>query len=160
MERRFPAVLGDLESQNYSFNQERVRQSPGINSLKGTHRGQPGILVGAGPSLDDLLPYLQRLARFAVVACVDTALPILTREGIQPQYVLTLDPQEASFLHFRGHLENPFKLIYTPTANAKIISCFQGEKFVVFKEGHSLNQNQEGQMREKGTTRAGVRSPA
>lgn len=155
MERRFPAVLGDLESQNYSFNREMVRQSPGINSLAGTHRGQPGVLVSAGPSLDDLLPYLQRISNSAVIACVDTALPILAREGIRPQYVFTLDPQEESFLSFRENLESLFKLIYTPTAHAKIISSFQGEKFVVFKQGHSLYANQESQMREKGTTKAG-----
>jgi hypothetical protein len=155
MERRFPAVLGDLESQNYSFNRERVRQSPGINSLKNTHRGQPGVLLSAGPSLDDLLPYLQRITRSAVIASVDTALPILASEDIYPQYVFTLDPQEESFLAFRENLDGLFKLIYTPTAHAKIISCFQGEKFVVFKEGHSLYQNQDSEMEEKGTTQAG-----
>lgn len=155
MERRFPAVLGDLESQNYSLNQECVRQSPGINSLKGVHRGQPGVLVSAGPSLDDLLPYLNRFANSAVIACVDTALPILAREGIQPQYVFTLDPQEASFQSFQENLESPFTLIYTPTAHAKIISNFQGEKYVVFKEGHSLYDHQESQIEEKGTTEAG-----
>jgi len=155
MERRFPAVLGDLESQNYSFNQDMVRKSRGINSLAGTHRGQPGILVSAGPSLDDLLPYLHHITQSAIIACVDTALPILAREGIHPQYVFTLDPQEESFLSFRDNLENLFKLIYTPTAHTKIISCFQGEKFVVFKQGHSLYQNLELQMEEKGTTKAG-----
>jgi len=155
MERRFPAVLGDLESQNYAYNREMVRQSPGINSLKGAHNGKPGVLVSAGPSLDDLLPYLQRVTQSAVIACVDTALPILTRVSIPSQYVFTLDPQEASFLSFREHLAGHFKLIYTPTAHTKIISNFQGEKFVVFKEGHSLYQNKESQIEEKGTTQSG-----
>jgi hypothetical protein len=155
MERRFPAVLGDLENQNYAFNREMVHKSPGINSLKGTHRGQPGVLISAGPSLDDLLPYLQRITSSAIIACVDTALPILAREEIHPQYVFTLDPQEESFLHFRENLESLFKLIYTPTAHTKIISNFQGEKFVVFKEGHSLYQNQKSEMEKKGTTKAG-----
>jgi hypothetical protein len=155
LERRFPAVLGDLESQNYAFNREMVQKSPGINSLKGTHRGQPGVLISAGPSLDDLLPYLQRFTSSTVIACVDTALPILAREQIHPQYVFTLDPQEESFLHFRENLDSLFKLIYTPTAHTKIISSFQGEKFVVFKEGHSLYQNQESEMEKKGSTKAG-----
>ena len=155
MERRFPAVLGDLESRNYSFNRERVRQSPGINSLKGAHRGQPGVLISAGPSLDDLLPYLHRFMRSAVIACVDTALPILARDNIHPQYVFTLDPQEESFLAFRENLDGRFKLIFTPTAHAKIISRFQGEKFVVFKEGHSLYQNEMSELKEKGNTKAG-----
>ncbi len=155
MERRFPAVLGDLESRNYTFNREIVRQSPGMNNLKNIHRGQPGVLISAGPSLDDLMPYLQRFTNSAVIACVDTALPILAQEGIQPHYVFTLDPQDESFLSFRENLDGPYKLIYTPTAHAKIIAGFQGEKFVVFKEGHSLTGDQETQMVEKGTTEAG-----
>lgn len=155
MERRFPAVLGDLESQNYSLNQEIVRQSPGINALAGAHRGQAGVLVSAGPSLDDLLPYLQRITRSAIIACVDTSLPILARAGIHPQYVFTLDPQEASFLSFQENLESSFKLIYTPTAHAKIISSFQGEKYVIFKQGHSLYDHQDSEMQNKGTTSTG-----
>lgn len=155
MERRFPAVLGNLESQNYSFNREMIQKSLGINALKGTHRGQPGVLVSAGPSLDDLLPYLSRFTSSAVIACVDTALPIMALKNIQPQYVFTLDPQEESFLHFRENLESPFKLIYTPTAHGKILSSFPGEKFVVFKEGHPLYEDQKHEMEEKGTTKAG-----
>jgi hypothetical protein len=155
MERRFPAVLGDLESQNYFLNQEKIRQSPGINSLKGTHLARPGILVSAGPSLDDLLPHLKRFDSSVVIGCVDTALPILTRVGICPHYVFTLDPQEESFNYFRNNLDGTFKLIYTPTAHPKIMYHFQGEQFVVFKEGHSLYKNQEAQMQEKGVTQAG-----
>jgi hypothetical protein len=155
MERRFPAVLGDLESRNYILNQDVIRQSPGIDSLAGTHRGQPGILIGAGPSLDDLLPHLQRFLNCAVIGCVDTALPILTRAGIVPHYVFTLDPQEESFHYFRDNLDSAFKLIYTPTAHPKIMSYFQGQRFVVFKEGHSLYKDQEALMQEKGVTQAG-----
>jgi len=36
-----------------------------------------------------------------ILACVDTALSILSREGINPDYVYSLDPQETSFEHFR-----------------------------------------------------------
>ncbi len=155
MERRFPAVLGNLESQNYSLNKEIVQRSPGIASLLGTHSGQPAVLVSAGPSLDDLIPYLKRFADHTLIACVDTALPILAREGILPHYVFTLDPQEESFHHFREHLESPFKLVYTPTAHAKIVSGFRGEKFVVVKKGHSLFQNQDSHLEEKGVTESG-----
>ncbi|KMP11975.1 hypothetical protein UZ36_02560 [Candidatus Nitromaritima sp. SCGC AAA799-C22] len=155
MERRFPAVLGDAEKENYLLNQEIVRQSAGINDLKSAHRGKPGILVSAGPSLDDILPYLQQIGENAILACVDTALPILSREGIAPQYVFSLDPQEDSFRHFREDLESPVKLVFTPTANSKIVHCYQGEKYVVFKEGHSSYKEDDPAIREKGATQAG-----
>lgn len=155
MERRFPAVLGDMENQNYFLNREMIRECPGIDSLAGVHSGRPGLLVSAGPSLDGVLPHLHRIADSAVIGCVDTALPILTRAGIFPQYTFTLDPQEESFRHFRENLDGGFKLIFTPTAHPRIVSRFRGEKFVVFKEGHSLYKNEARQMREKGATRTG-----
>ncbi|MFQ5450743.1 MAG: motility associated factor glycosyltransferase family protein [Nitrospinaceae bacterium] len=155
MERRFPAVLGDLEELNLAFNREIAAKSPGINSLKGIHRSQPGVLVSAGPSLDDVLPHLRRIAKYALVGCVDTALPILTREGLVPQYIFSLDPQEESFRYFIGNLDVPAKLIFTPTANTKILHCYRGEKFVVFKESPSPGPAPLSQAREKGTTASG-----
>jgi len=155
MERRFPAVLGNVERKNYSLNKEIVRQSSGIKLLSSQHKGKPGILVSAGPSLDDILPYLKQVGENAILSCVDTALPILSREGILPKYVFSLDPQEDSFQYFQEDLESPVKLIFTPTANSKIVHCYQGEKFVVFKEGHSEYKENVFAMNDKGSTQSG-----
>lgn len=155
MERRVPAIFGDQEAENYFFNKEIVSRSPGINTCRNMHKNRPAMLISAGPSLDDVMPYLERMARHCILACVDTALPALSNEGIYPQYVFSLDPQEESFLYFRDHLDSPAKLIYLPTANARVLNNYQGEKIVVFKEGHSLFKDKVDLMNEKGTTRAG-----
>ena len=155
MERRFPAVLGGAEKENYLLNKEIVRQSTGINFLNSKHKGKPGLLVSAGPSLDDILPYLKQVDKKFILACVDTALPILSREGILPEYVFSLDPQEDSFQHFREYLESPAKLVFTPTANAKVVHCYKGEKFVVFKEGSSQFKEDDSVMNDKGSTQSG-----
>ena len=155
MERRFPAVLGSVEKENYSLNKEIVQDSTGIKFLNSAHKGKPGILVSAGPSLDDILPYLKQVSRNAILGCVDTALPILSREGILPQYVFSLDPQEDSFRYFQENLESPIKLIFTPTANSKIVHRYQGEKFVVFKKGHSKYKEETAVINDKGSTESG-----
>ncbi len=154
LERRFPAVLGSTEQENYELNIELVRQSPGINELNCEHNGKPGILISAGPSLDDILPYLQQMRGDAVLACVDTTLPIPAREGIHPDYVFSLDPQEISFEYFRENLGSTAKLIFTPTANSKIVHSYQGEKYVVFKEGSKFIDN-DSVADKKGSTPAG-----
>ncbi len=153
MERRFPAVLGGLESENFSLNREIVRQSPGIRSLADKYKNQTAILCSAGPSLDDALPYLKQLSQETILTCVDTAYPVLCNEGIQPQFVFSLDPQDASFFHFVEHLENPAKLIYTATANARLLHSFQGEKFVAVKESSSHSDKEL--IKEKGGTKSG-----
>ena len=155
IERRFPAVLGGLEETNYRLNREIILRTPGINSLRNTFLGKPGVLISAGPSLDDALPYLQTIRHKILLASVDTTFPILSREGIIPDYVFSLDPQEESFNYFTEGLDLPTRLVFTPTANSRIVHSFRGEKFVVFKENHSPTQGDEATMVEKGTTRSG-----
>ena len=155
MERRFPAILGDLEKENYVLNKEIVEQNAGINFLRSKHKGKPGLLVSAGPSLDDILPYLKQIDKKFILACVDTALPILSREGIVPDYVFSLDPQEDSFQYFRDYLESSAKLIFTPSANTKVVHYYKGEKFVVFKKTSSQFKEEESIINSKGSTQSG-----
>lgn len=154
MERRVPAIFGDLERDNYLANKEIADRSSGIIDYRDAHKSQPAILVSAGPSLDDIIPYLKRIEGHCILSCVDTALPILSREDISPRYVFTLDPQDDSFLYFIDDLEHPAKLVYIPTANAKVVRFYKGEKIVVIKEGHALFENTT-LPKEKGTTPAG-----
>jgi hypothetical protein len=153
MERRFPAMFRDLEQANVSHNEEKVKKSPGINSLKNVHLGRPGLMVSAGPSLDTVLPYLKHLQDIFVLTCVDTAFPSLLKNGIHPEYVFSLDPQFESAFHFAGYANGSTKLIFTPTANHNVLKNFPGDCFVVYKEGHALSQQEE--IKKKGVTQAG-----
>jgi hypothetical protein len=155
MERRFPAVLGDIEKENYALNKEIVEQSIGINFLCSKYKGKPALLVSAGPSLDDILPYLKLIDKKFILACVDTALPILSHEGIAPDYVFSLDPQEDSFQYFQDCLESSAKLIFTPSANTKVVHYYKGEKFVVFKQANSQFNEKKSTINSKGSTQSG-----
>lgn len=153
LERRFPAIFGDLEETNFSLNCKKVSNTPGINTLKGIHKDRPGVLVSAGPSLDFMLPHLQRIQKSFLIACVDTALPILAKNNIQPDYVFSLDPQIDSAAHFIDHPSGKTKLVFIPTVNHNVLKYFSGESYVVYKAGHRLST--EDAINEKGSTRAG-----
>jgi hypothetical protein len=153
IERRFPAMFRDLEQVNVSRNEEKVKKSPGINSLKNAHSGRPGLMVSAGPSLDTVLPYLKHLQDIFVLTCVDTAFPALVKNGIHPDYVFSLDPQYESAFHFTGYTNGSTKLVFTPTANHNVLKNFSGDCFVVYKEGPALSQHEE--IEKKGITQAG-----
>jgi len=155
LERRFPAIFGSLENANYLLNSEIISSSPGINSLRNSQKGKPCILVSAGPSLDLTLPYLHRIQKQFLIACVDTSYPILTENNIQPDYVFSLDPQIDSAAHFMDCPTEKTKLIFMPTSNHNVLKNFSGERYVVFKEGHRLSKDNESAMKEKGTTKAG-----
>jgi hypothetical protein len=155
MERRFPAVLGDMEKENYTLNKEIVNQSSGINFINSKHKDKPGLLVSAGPSLDDIIPYLKMINKKFILACVDTAFPILSRESIAIDYVFSLDPQEDSFQYFQDYLDSSTTLIFTPSANTKVIHSYMGKKFVVFKKTSSQFQEEKSVINTKGSTQSG-----
>ena len=155
MERRFPAVLGNIENSNLVKNRDIIHSSDGINSLKDKYTGHPAILISAGPSLDGLHPYLNWLAQRTLLTCVDTTFPLLERKNITPDFVFTLDPQEGSFRYFAAHLQSPAPLIFTPTAQTRILHHYEGKKIVVFKDGHRLYQGEKDLAEEKGSTQSG-----
>tara|TARA_Y100001934_G_scaffold261051_1_gene333945 strand:- start:838 stop:2235 length:1398 start_codon:yes stop_codon:yes gene_type:complete len=153
MERKFPAIFGDLEQINYSLNKTKIKESHGINSLKNIHLSQPGIIVSAGPSLDTALPYLKHIQNDFLITCVDTAFPVLLQAEIKPEYVFSLDPQSESAIYFADYKNGSTKLVFTATANHDVLKNFPGECFVVYKEGHISSQPQE--IKQKGATQAG-----
>lgn len=70
--------------------------------LVGKLAGVPAIIVGAGPSLDRQLDDLRAVAGRAVIVAADTAWRPLVNAGIDPHFVIALDPTEANGRHLRG----------------------------------------------------------
>lgn len=78
---------------NLAANLPYVSGAPGVSSLMGRFSGCPAIVLAAGPSLDELLPRLARLRERFVLVCVDTALRSALRAGVEPDFVVVVDPQ-------------------------------------------------------------------
>jgi hypothetical protein len=72
-----------------------------VSSLYGRGRGT-ALIAGAGPSLDRVLADLRARRRGCYLVAVDAAVMPLLASGIAPDLVVTLDPQPAVYLHFRG----------------------------------------------------------
>lgn len=78
---------------NLAANAALVPLLPGIAELRDAYRGLPALILAAGPSLDEALPYLRRLGDRALVISVDTALRSALRAGVEPDYTVVVDPQ-------------------------------------------------------------------
>ncbi|QPJ62801.1 MAG: motility associated factor glycosyltransferase family protein [Candidatus Nitronauta litoralis] len=155
LERKVPALFGNLEQQNAEINWGIVTQSPGIRMLQNKFPSKPAILVSAGPSLDGMMHFLPALTDFCITGCVDTAFPLLESASIQADYVFSVDPQNESFFHFENHLASQTSLVFQPTSHPRIIRHFQGNKFVVFKDGHKITLDHASLAAEKGMSKAG-----
>lgn len=62
-----------------------------LDELKNKFEGLPAIIIAAGPSLDNNIRDIQGAVGKAVLICVDTALPVLFRHGITPDFVTSID---------------------------------------------------------------------
>ncbi len=115
---------------NYQANASAISRSYGVSSLFEKFDDIPGIAVGAGPSLDKNLQWLEAAQGKAIIICVDTILSAVTQAGITPNIVITLDPQQeiAPFFH---DIDSSRRLLVAPTiTHPNTLSAWKGE--VVF----------------------------
>jgi hypothetical protein len=84
---------------NLSRNMAFIRDLPGISRLDGLAAAEdaspplPVFLAAAGPGLDDIAPLLPEIHRRCIIVAVDTSLRFLLRNGVDPDFVMVVDPQ-------------------------------------------------------------------
>jgi hypothetical protein len=87
--RRF----GRLWVRNLSKNLLFLSSGRPVSELRNRFRGIPGLLLAAGPSLDQILGNLPDLASRAVLVAVDTAVRPALNCGVEPDIAVVVDPQ-------------------------------------------------------------------
>lgn len=85
--------FGSRWVRNLVSNLDAIIDLPGIAALTDCCRGFPALLVAAGPSLDEALPNLGEISKRCVVITVDTALRAVLETGVDPDFVVVVDPQ-------------------------------------------------------------------
>lgn len=76
--------------------------APELFALHGAFAGKVGIAVSTGPSLQHSFAWLREAQHHTVIACADSALRILLREGITPHFVGCLERVPETELLFRN----------------------------------------------------------
>jgi hypothetical protein len=82
---------GPLWQRNTLMNLPRILTNPGVGVLDGCFAGKPAIIVGAGPSLNDAIPYLQEIQDRVLIITTGTALTPLRKANIKPDLVIAVD---------------------------------------------------------------------
>lgn len=90
-------------SVNLCANLIHLQSAHSVKRLFGLHRGLPAVVVGAGPSLTDSLESLKESRTKAVYIAVDTAVRVLRHAGIDPDYIVTVDPQPVNRVFLEGY---------------------------------------------------------
>ena len=94
--------FGALWVRNLFHNLPLLARARGVWRLEGIFQDLPVLILAAGPSLEELLPLLKYLKERVVIVAVDTALYALSRAGIDPDFLVVVDPQFLNSRHLDG----------------------------------------------------------
>ncbi len=148
--RRF----GRLWLRNMTKNLGRMRDLGGIRRFELLFPDTPALLLAAGPSLDEILPMLPELSRRCVVIAVDTALRACLRSGVEPDFLVLVDPQYWNYRHLDG-LEASRTVMITESAAWPAVFRFPAKAHFLCSSLFPLGRFLEQRTRKRGELGAG-----
>jgi hypothetical protein len=114
---------------NIYKNYSNFISSAGIFNLKDSLSNLPAIICSAGPSLDKNIQYLKAKRNNFLLISVATALAPLNENGISPDFIVSIDPDEITinFFDLHNNSENTW-LLYNPVVPSIIPDSFIGRR--------------------------------
>lgn len=81
--------------------------------------GLPFLIVGAGPSVNEILPFLSVIKKKCIIICVETVLWAFIKANVEPDFVILTDPQFWAYKHIANlQAKNSFLIteisVYSP----------------------------------------------
>ncbi|WP_303852649.1 motility associated factor glycosyltransferase family protein [Seleniivibrio woodruffii] len=117
-------------------NIEEIFGNPGINQLKDVFKGRPGVVVATGPSLNKNVELLREIYDKAVIAGADASLRVLSKRGLKPHMVCSLERGVPTSQLFENLEEQAFEDVYfaaAPVVHPRTYSVYKGKRIVVYR---------------------------
>lgn len=132
--------FSSLWLKNSAKNLQAFSTCSGIEIYKDMlERKIPSVVCAAGPTLETVLPYLNKIKNKAVIIAVDTALRSLLRYNIEPDFILLIDPQYYAANHIAG-LTSPSSVLITESSVYPSVMRFNCRKKVLCESLFPLGQ--------------------
>jgi len=116
--------------QNFFENLEYLQNDNCISIIKNELKGNAGILIGAGPSLNLEIENIKKNQNKFFIFAVDTVFDFLVDNNLNPDFVITLDPQKISLSHFKKDKYENTILLYEATGCSYILPKFSNRLFI------------------------------
>ncbi len=126
----------------------------GVKKFMNTNTTLPFVILAAGPSLAAILPHLAELKKRSIIVCVDTSLHACLNAGVEPDFIVLVDPQEACARHL-DFLRSPSSVLITESAVWPSVLRFECKETVMCSSLFPLGKYFESQLGEKGKLGAG-----
>ena len=123
---------GALLTENIFENIPHVLQAPDAATLQHAFQDIPAILVAAGPSLAKNVSCLRDAKGRSVIVAADTALRYLLENGVIPDFVVSIDPQETTSQKYAdAHVPEGVTLLFHPATHHRLVKEFPGPKLTM-----------------------------
>lgn len=99
----------------------------GVERASDAFAGVPALVLAAGPSLDQVLPYVRTLARRCLVIAVDTALPRLAAVNLEPDIAVIVDPQYWNSRHLDRMFFDRAVLVSESSTHPRVFRSFSSK---------------------------------
>lgn len=140
---------------NVCRNLEKFATFDGVNRYeKKCPENLPFLILAAGPTLQNVLPYLNELKKKCVIVAVDTALRACLRVGFEPDFILLADPQYYAYMHIAG-LSAPSSVLITESAAYPAVYRFACKEIIVCSSMFPLGKFFEEKLGKKGELSSG-----
>ena len=142
--------FGKLWCNNCKKNAKYINQLEFINIYKNKFKDIPFVIVAAGPTLQKNLINLKKLYdskktknKEVIIVCVETALKILLKNKINPDFIILTDPQFWAYRHIAG-AQAPESVLITELSTYPSVFRFNCKKIVLcasqFPNGKEIEQ--------------------
>jgi len=118
--------FGPLWTRNLLRNRDQFATAPGLDQYAGRFQGIPALLVAGGPSLDAVTPELARYRESHLIVAVDTSLSACLRAGVDPDFVVTVDPQYWNTRHLDGCAQSQAIVMSEPSVYSRGLRATKG----------------------------------
>ena len=126
------AVFSKTFYKNIFDNIQEILNSPGIKLFKDKFSEKPAVIVSAGPSLDKNIEIIKSVRKNIIVITVATALKPLLKNGIKPDFCVSVDPNADTLESFDiENIPEDMWLIFDPCIPKTVCSLFNGRRIMI-----------------------------
>lgn len=120
-------ALGRFIIENSLYNIRFLKDSIRLDDMKrAINVNIPAVIISAGPSLKKCVNDLKSMKGKAYILAVDTIVDFIMKEGIIPDYIVTIDPVKN--IKYFGDRELDMPLLCEMASNKQVLELHKGKK--------------------------------
>lgn len=124
----------------YNYERNLFQVSRYIDSIQSDEKRTEWLVLGGGPSLDHAIDYIRRTRDSKAIIAATTVYKKLLSEGIKPDYIAVLDPQNRTYGQMTGVADHSAVLFMADGANWQFGEKYKGEKYLVPFSGFAFSR--------------------